>query len=98
VIGIHGQGDTVGAVRSESGGGQEEIKTGFNAAIPINTFVGLLSQVEMQLSQLTVDKSAPDNVDAEEVKQGDVDRWFKAFAFNVGIRIIDRIPRPRLPF
>jgi len=41
VIGIHGQGESEGSVVSESGA--IAIKTGFNSAIPINTFLALKS-------------------------------------------------------
>ena len=46
VVGIHGQGDTVGTVRSQWNGQMEEIKTGLNSAIPIDTFTALLSQTK----------------------------------------------------
>ena len=46
VVGIHGQGDTVGTVRSQWNGQIEEIKTGLNSAIPIDTFTALLSQTK----------------------------------------------------
>ncbi|MBV8882726.1 MAG: serine protease [Chroococcidiopsidaceae cyanobacterium CP_BM_RX_35] len=46
VIGIHGEGETVGTAQSESGG-SIPIKTGFNAGIPINTFVTLRAQTEL---------------------------------------------------
>ena len=46
VVGIHGQGDTVGTVRSQWNGQMEEIKTGLNSAIPIDAFTALLSQTK----------------------------------------------------
>ena len=46
VVGIHGQGDTVGTVRSQWNGQIEEIKTGLNSGIPIDTFTALLSQTK----------------------------------------------------
>lgn len=60
VVGIHGQGDTVGTVKNESVGRWEEIKTGFNAAIPIDTFMGLISQAGLNRSDLLVDNSSAD--------------------------------------
>ena len=42
VVGIHGRGDTVGTVMSQWNGQIEEIKTGLNAAIPIDAFTALL--------------------------------------------------------
>ncbi len=44
VVGIHGQGDTVGTVKSQWNGQIEEIKTGLNSAIPIDALVVLHSQ------------------------------------------------------
>ncbi|HAT13467.1 MAG TPA: peptidase S1 [Microcoleaceae bacterium UBA10368] len=44
IVGIHGQGDTVGTIMSQLNGQIEEIKTGLNAAIPIDAFMVLLSQ------------------------------------------------------
>ncbi len=46
VVGIHGRGDTVGTVTSQWNGQSEEIKTGLNAAIPIDAFTALLSQTK----------------------------------------------------
>lgn len=46
VVGIHGQGDTVGTVIGQWNGQMEEIKTGLNAAIPIDAFTVLLSQTK----------------------------------------------------
>jgi len=43
VVGIHAQGDTVGTIMSQWNGQIEEIKTGLNAAIPIDAFTALLS-------------------------------------------------------
>lgn len=43
VIGIHGQGDIAGAVQTASGD-VEVLKTGFNAAIPSQSFVALLNR------------------------------------------------------
>lgn len=101
VVGIHGQGETTGVavVERQSGSGQEEIKTGFNRAVPINNFVAMMSQLGMDRSALKMDDSPAENVDAEQVKQSDVDGWFKDFASGVAGRIIDRVvPRIRLPF
>jgi serine protease Do len=98
VIGIHGQGDTVGIVKNESGEGKEELKTGFNSAIPINTFVGMMSQVGMEKSALKVDNKAPENVDAEEVKQSDVDNWAADFGKEILKDVIRGGLRRLLPF
>jgi len=51
VIGIHGEGETVGTAQSESGGAIP-IKTGFNAGIPINTFVALRAPTQLVGSEV----------------------------------------------
>ncbi len=61
VVGIHGQGDTVGTVTSQWNGQTEEIKTGLNAAIPIDSFMALRSQTKPNgfdiLSNLSINRS-----------------------------------------
>ena len=54
VIGIHGQGDIAGEARGESSD-SVSIKTGFNAAIPVNTFMGMLAQIGLAKSAFQVD-------------------------------------------
>ncbi|MBW4667838.1 MAG: serine protease [Cyanomargarita calcarea GSE-NOS-MK-12-04C] len=76
VVGIHGQGDTVGTVKTESGQGTEEVKTGLNSAIPINTFMAMASQAGVDKSNLKVDNNAPANQDAQKVSQKEVNGWF----------------------
>lgn len=111
VVGIHGQGDTAGslAVQKETGQGTEEIKTGLNSAIPINTFMKLMPEVGMEKKQLKIDGKPPANVDAEVVKQSDVNNWFDDYANDLlkdvqnqieqGIKNqIDRGIRKVLPF
>ncbi len=62
VVGIHGQGDTVGTVTSQWNGQSEEIKTGLNAAIPIDAFTALRSQTKPNgfdiLSNLAINRSS----------------------------------------
>jgi len=62
VVGIHGQGDTVGTVTSQWNGQTEEIKTGLNAAIPIDSFTALRSQTLPNgfdiLSNLSISRSS----------------------------------------
>lgn len=62
VVGIHGQGDTVGTVTSQWNGQTEEIKTGLNAAIPIDSFTALRSQTKPNgfdiLSNLSISRSS----------------------------------------
>ncbi|MFM6204288.1 serine protease, partial [Planktothrix sp.] len=62
VIGIHGQGDTVATVNNESAGRQEEVKTGLNSAIPINTFIALMPEVNVEKSAVKIDNKPPENV------------------------------------
>ncbi|MEG5006148.1 serine protease [Microcoleus sp. B5-C4] len=78
--------------------GQEEVKTGFNYAIPINTFVGMMSQVGMEKSALKVDNKPPENVDAEKVKQSDVDNWAADFGKELFKDVIRGGLRRILPF
>ncbi|MEG4114001.1 MULTISPECIES: COP23 domain-containing protein [unclassified Microcoleus] len=65
VVGIHGQGDTVGTIRSQWNGQIEEIKTGLNAAIPIDAFRELLSQNKRNgfdiLSNLSISTASGQN-------------------------------------
>lgn len=98
VIGIHGQGDTVGRVQNEAGGRQEEVKTGFNSAIPINTFVGMMSQVGMEKSALKVDEKPAENADAEKVEPGEAQGWFADFGKDIVKDVIQRGIRRILPF
>lgn len=53
VVGIHGQGDTEGLV--DTSVGKTAIKTGFNAGIPIATFMALKSEIGENVANLTVD-------------------------------------------
>ena len=100
VIGIHGQGDTDGtvAVQNETGQNIGEAKTGFNSAIPINTFVGSMSQVGMDKSALKVDEKPAENTDAEEVQPGQAKDWFGDFAQNILKDVIRDGIRRLLPF
>lgn len=83
VIGIHGQGDTVGIVSNEAVGRQEEVKTGLNSAIPINTFIDLMSEADMEKSDVKIDNEPPENQDSEKVEAEDVDGWFESFAYEL---------------
>jgi len=98
VIGIHGEGDTVGLIKNESGEGKEEAKTGLNSAIPINTFVGMMSQVGIEKSALKVDEKPPANVDAEKVEPGEAKGWFSDFGKDIVKDVIQRGIRRILPF
>ena len=63
VVGIHGQGESEGSVQSELGEAIA-IKTGFNSAIPINTFVALRSQTELS-DQVKVNNNPAGNAQAQ---------------------------------
>ena len=64
LIGIHGQGESEGSVQSESGEAIA-IKTGFNSAIPINTFVALRSQTGLSESKVKVNNTPTGNPQAQ---------------------------------
>ncbi len=94
LVGIHGQGDREsGTVKLESGGSvtNAEIKTGFNAAIPINTFVALMPQVGIAKGAITVDEEAPENVAAVQPSREEVKSWERDFAVGVGVSILQRV-------
>ncbi|MGE5658264.1 MAG: trypsin-like peptidase domain-containing protein [Actinomycetota bacterium] len=55
VIGLHGQGEF--GFAQTSSGDVAPIKTGFNAAVPINTFIPHLTQVGLNKSDLRVDNN-----------------------------------------
>lgn len=82
VIGIHGEGDTDGAisVQTETGESTGEAKTGFNSAIPMNTFIELMPEVNVEKSAVKIDNKPPENVDAEKVDDTQVNNWFDNFA------------------
>jgi serine protease Do len=90
VVGIHGQGETQGTVKNESGQ-SNELKTGFNSAIPINTFMAMASQAGVDKSSLKVDNKAPANQDAQKVSEKEVNGWFDNFAEEIGKKIVDTV-------
>jgi len=97
VIGIHGEGDVEGAMRSESAaGGEIRFKTGLNAAIPINIFVALMPQAGMNSSILTRDDKPADNVEATQPSRQEVRGWYSDFK-NV-VDILRQVVPIRLPF
>jgi serine protease Do len=94
LVGVHGQGDREsGMVKLESGGSvtNAEIKTGFNAAIPINTFMALMPQVGIQKGAITVDDKEPENVAAVQPSREEVKSWERDFAVGVGVSILQRV-------
>ncbi len=64
LVGIHGLGESQGSVQSELGG-TISIKTGFNSAIPINTFVALRSENRQIGSHVGVNKTHASNHQAQ---------------------------------
>ena len=72
LVGIHGQGDVIGSVKNESSSIPEPLKTGFNAAIPIQNFTASLDNGKLPEDALIVDRAQPDkegnDVDAEATK------------------------------
>lgn len=94
VIGIHGQGDRDGVVKNESSpGGQTEIKTGFNAAVPINTFKELISQAGVKVA-VKEDNSEVANVEATQPTKAEVKSWEQEFGAGIVKEIIRQfIPR-----
>ena len=67
LVGIHGQGDVVGSVKNESSSIPEPLKTGFNAAIPIQNFTDSLEIAGLNEDALLIDNGKPDK------EEGDVD-------------------------
>jgi len=64
VVGIHGQGESEGSVQGESGEAIA-IKTGFNSAIPINTFVALQSRMGLASSEVKISNTVVDVPEAQ---------------------------------
>ena len=73
LVGIHGQGDVTGSVKNESSSIPEPLKTGFNAAIPIDNFLNSVELAGLSESDLIIDGSEPDKqeepVDVEATKK-----------------------------
>jgi len=65
LIGIHGQGDVIGSVKNETSSIPEPLKTGFNAAIPIDNFVTSLDLVGLNDTDLMVEVGKPDQQESE---------------------------------
>ena len=73
LVGIHGQGDVIGSVKNESSSIPEPLKTGFNAAIPIDNFLDALTVAGVSDEDLIVEGGKPDrennNVSVEATKK-----------------------------
>ncbi|BAZ43339.1 TPR domain protein [Chondrocystis sp. NIES-4102] len=71
LIGIHGQGDVIGSVKNESSSIPEPLKTGFNAAIPIQNFTSAAPK-ELSESSLAIEDTKPEkekDIDVEATQK-----------------------------
>lgn len=99
VVGIHGRGDRdlIGAEMTESTADDANPdKTGFNAAIPVNLFIELAENLDLDLSKVKIDNKEPDNDDAEEPTTEDVNKWENEFAAGIGMMLLQNLLN--LPF
>jgi serine protease Do len=88
VVGIHGQGDR----EKESTAGGAEIKTGLNAAVPINSFTAVMPSAK---SDLAFDNTKPDDTPTTQPTRQEIKSWEQDFALAVGVGIIQRfVPIP----
>lgn len=71
LIGIHGQGDVIGSVKSETSSIPEPLKTGFNAAIPIKNFLEASRMAGIDNSNLVVEGGKPERekIDTEATQK-----------------------------
>ncbi|MEG4067963.1 tetratricopeptide repeat-containing serine protease family protein [Microcoleus sp. Pol11C2] len=74
VIGLHGQGEF--GFAQTSSGEVAPIKTGFNAAVPINTFMAKLAAAGMNKSDLKVDNSRPTAVPLSTLNPKDAPAFY----------------------
>ena len=65
LVGIHGQGDVIGSVKNESSSIPEPLKTGFNAAIPIENFTESMADAGLSDAALTIDTGKPEREDTD---------------------------------
>lgn len=68
-IGIHGTGESGRSFVSESASQEVVLKTGFNAAIPINTFMNLKDRLDFDVASLTVDTAPPTENSAAGIEE-----------------------------
>ncbi|MCB8749998.1 tetratricopeptide repeat-containing S1 family peptidase [Planktothrix agardhii] len=83
VVGLHGQGEF--GFAQTSSGDVAPIKTGFNAAIPINLFITKLLETGLKSSDLVIDEKLPE---ANPVSL-DFPRTYQAFYFQ-GLTLLDQ--------
>jgi tetratricopeptide (TPR) repeat protein len=65
LVGIHGQGDVIGSVKNESSSIPEPLKTGFNAAIPIQNLTESLADLGLKEETVTIDTGKPESEDTD---------------------------------
>ena len=72
LVGIHGQGDVIGSVKNETSSIPEPLKTGFNAAIPIENFIESSEAAKLNQEALAIERGKPDrqedDLDSEATK------------------------------
>jgi serine protease Do len=91
VVGIHGQGDR----EKESSAAGVEIKTGLNAAVPVNSFTAVLSSLNINKSDLAFDNAKPDDTPTTQPTRQEVKSWEQDFALAVGVGVLRQfIPVP----
>lgn len=83
VVGLHGQGEF--GFAQTSSGDVAPIKTGFNAAIPINLFMGKLLETGLKSSDLVIDEKPPE---ANPISF-DYPQTYQAFYFQ-GLTLLDQ--------
>ncbi len=83
VVGLHGQGEF--GFAQTSSGDVAPIKTGFNAAIPINLFMGKLLETGLKSSDLVIDEKTPE----ANPLSWDHPQSYQAFYFQ-GLTLLDQ--------
>lgn len=90
VVGIHGQGDR----EKESTASGVEIKTGLNAAVPVNSFIAIMPSLNLNKSDLAFDNSKPDDTPTTKPTREEVRSWEQDFALAVGVGVLRQIGVP----
>jgi serine protease Do len=65
LVGIHGQGDVIGSVKNESSSIPEPLKTGFNAAIPIQNLTKSLGDIGIKEETVVINTGEPESEDTD---------------------------------
>jgi hypothetical protein len=85
VIGLHGQGEF--GFAQTSSGEVAPIKTGFNAAVPINTFIAKLVAAGINKSELKVDNTPPTSGPVSTANPQDAQAYYYYFR---GLSLLDQ--------